>query len=114
MRTDLRSFGQPGVVALAVALTVAAVIGKQACSLGVLDKSIDRLAVGVGMIPRGEVGLIFANIGLELTVKGERVIASSTFSAIVVMVMVTTMITPPVLRWSLNRAFSARRLPDPT
>ena len=108
MRTDLRSFAQPGVVALATALTVAAIAGKQACSLGVLDKGIDRLTVGIGMIPRGEVGLIFANIGLGLTVMGERIIDTATFSAFVVMVMVTTVVTPPALKWSLHRA-TARR-----
>jgi len=55
------------------------------------------------MIPRGEVGLIFANIGLALTVRGEPVIDRSTFSAVVVMVMVTTLVTPPALKWSLGR-----------
>lgn len=103
MRTDLKSFAQPGVLGLAAALTVAAILGKQACSLGVLGKGIDRLSVGIGMIPRGEVGLIFANIGLTLTIAGERIVDTSTFSAVVVMVIVTTMVTPPALKWSLNR-----------
>lgn len=104
MRTDLKSFLEPGVLSLAAALTVVAIIGKQACSLGVLGKGIDRLTVGLGMIPRGEVGLIFANIGLGLSVAGEHIIEKSTFSAVVVMVIVTTMITPPLLKWSLNRS----------
>ncbi len=103
MRTDLRSFADPGVLALAGALTVAAVAGKQVCSLGVVGKGIDRLSIGIGMIPRGEVGLIFANIGLTLAVKGERIISPSTYSALVVMVIVTTMLTPPALKWSLGR-----------
>ena len=103
MRTDLRSFTQPGVPALAVALTVAAIVGKQVCSLGVLKKGVDRLTVGLGMIPRGEVGLIFANIGLGLTVGGEHIVDPASFSAIVVMVIVTTMVTPPALKWSLGR-----------
>jgi Kef-type K+ transport system membrane component KefB len=103
VRTELRAFTSPGVLGLAVALTVAAIIGKQVCALGVLDKGVDRLSVGVGMIPRGEVGLIFANIGLSLSVAGQRVISSATFSAVVVMVIVTTLITPPVLKWALSR-----------
>jgi Na+:H+ antiporter len=103
MRTDLHSFIQPGVLGLAAALTVVAIIGKQACSVGVLGKGIDRLSVGIGMIPRGEVGLIFANIGLTLNVGGERIIDQATFSAVVVMVIVSTMVTPPALKWSLNR-----------
>jgi Kef-type K+ transport system membrane component KefB len=55
------------------------------------------------MIPRGEVGLIFANIGLTLSVGGHGIINQATFSAVVVMVIVTTMITPPALKWSLDR-----------
>ncbi len=104
MRTNLRSFTEPGVLGLAAALTIAAILSKQVCSLGVLDKGIDRLSVGIGMIPRGEVGLIFANIGLALMVGGERIIDEATFSAIVVMVIVTTLVTPPALKWSLGRA----------
>jgi Kef-type K+ transport system membrane component KefB len=107
MRTDLRSFAQPGVLAMAAALTVAAIIGKQSCSLGVIGKGVDRMTVGIGMIPRGEVGLIFANIGLGLTVQGQRIVDSATFSALVVMVIVTTLLTPPALKWSLGRTGAA-------
>lgn len=103
MRTDLRSFAESGVIGLAAALTFVAIIGKQACSLGVLGKGIDRISVGIGMIPRGEVGLIFANIGLALSVGGQRVVDQATFSAIVVMVIITTMATPPALKWSFGR-----------
>jgi Kef-type K+ transport system membrane component KefB len=103
MRTDLRSFAQPGVLGLAAALTVAAIVGKQICSLGVLDRGVDRLSVGIGMVPRGEVGLIFANIGLGLSIAGQRIIDEAVYSAVVVMVIVTTMVTPPALKWSLGR-----------
>ena len=103
MRTDLKSFLQPGVLGLAAALTIAAIVGKQVCSFGVIGKGVDRLTVGIGMVPRGEVGLIFANIGLGLKVGGERIVDAATFSAIVVMVIVTTMVTPPALKWSLGR-----------
>ena len=102
MHTDLASFAQPGVLALAAALTVAAVVGKQVCALGVWQPGINRLAIGVGMIPRGEVGLIFANIGLTLTLAGERIVSSATYSAVVVMVIVTTMMTPPALKWAMG------------
>jgi Kef-type K+ transport system membrane component KefB len=56
------------------------------------------------MIPRGEVGLIFASIGLTLVVGGEHIVDSATYSAVVIMVMLTTLITPPALKWSLARA----------
>jgi Kef-type K+ transport system membrane component KefB len=103
MRTDLKSFLAPGVFGLAAALTVAAIVGKQACALGVLRKGVDRLTVGIGMIPRGEVGLIFANIGLALHVEGQAIITTEIYAAIIVMVIITTMVTPPALQWSLNR-----------
>jgi len=104
MHTDLTSFAQPGVLGLAAALTVVAVIGKQVCAFGVRQPDINRLAIGIGMIPRGEVGLIFANIGLTLTLAGERIVSNATYSAVVVMVIVTTMMTPPTLKWALGRS----------
>ncbi|MFS8067081.1 MAG: cation:proton antiporter [Byssovorax sp.] len=103
LRTELAVFADPKVLGLALALTAAAVIGKQVCSLGVRDKDVDRLSVGLGMIPRGEVGLIFANIGATLTIGGQPVVSREGFSAVVVMVIVTTMLTPPALKWSLGR-----------
>ena len=69
-----------------------------------LEKGLNRLSVGLGMIPRGEVGLIFAAEGARLIGSdGTPVINQNTFSAIVVMVMITTMVTPPLLKWSMNR-----------
>jgi Kef-type K+ transport system membrane component KefB len=103
IHVDLGAFGEPGVMGFAAVLTVAAVIGKQACSLGVLEKGCDRLAVGLGMIPRGEVGLIFASIGATLTIAGQRVVDGAVFSAVVVMVALTTLVTPPLLVWRLRR-----------
>ncbi len=100
-RVDLAAFADPSVLGLAGALTVAAVLGKQACMLGT-GPGVRRFAVGVGMIPRGEVGLIFANIGLGLKIKGESVIDPSTFTAVVIMVIVTTLVTPPVLTWAMR------------
>ena len=102
-RVDLRSLADPNVLLLAVGLTVVAIIGKQFCSLGVITPGIDRLSVGIGMIPRGEVGLIFAAIGQSLISDGLPVITPAVYSAIVVMVMVTTFITPPALSWSIAR-----------
>jgi Kef-type K+ transport system membrane component KefB len=101
-KVDARVLASPEAMALALALTVAAVAGKQACSLGVVDKGVNRWAVGFGMIPRGEVGLIFASIGAGLTFGGAPVIGPVTYSAVVLMVMVTTLVTPPLLKWSLS------------
>jgi Kef-type K+ transport system membrane component KefB len=103
MRVDLSVFGAREVLGFAGVLTVAAVLGKQICGFGVMEKNTDRLAVGLGMIPRGEVGLIFASIGSTLTIAGERVVNASVFSAVVVMVALTTLVTPPLLVWRLRR-----------
>ena len=103
MRVDLSAFGHANVLGLAGLLTVAAVLGKQLCALGGLGTSLDRLTIGIGMIPRGEVGLIFASIGLGLSVKGEAIIDAPIYSAVVIMVMLTTLVTPPLLKWSLGR-----------
>ncbi len=103
MRVDLAAFGRVEVLGLAALLTVAAIAGKQACSLGAIGRRLDRLSIGIGMIPRGEVGLIFANIGLGLSVAGQPIVDPDIFSAIVIMVILTTMVTPPALKWSLAR-----------
>ncbi|MBN2361008.1 MAG: cation:proton antiporter, partial [Deltaproteobacteria bacterium] len=88
---------------LTLGLIVAAVAGKQLCALGVLGRGIDRITVGLGMIPRGEVGLIFASIGVALTVGGEKVIDEATYSAVVAMVIVTTLVTPPLIKMRLTQ-----------
>ena len=93
------SFFIPSILGISAGLIVAALVGKQACGLVVREKDIDRLTVGLGMIPRGEVGLIFASIGKSLGV-----IDNDIFSAIVIMVIVTTLVTPPLLKWSIPRA----------
>jgi Kef-type K+ transport system membrane component KefB len=103
MRVSLATFADPAVLGLASALIVVAWVGKQTCSLGVLQKGVDRLTVGLGMVPRGEVGLIFATMGATLSLAGEPVIGPATYSAIVIMVIVTTLVTPPALKWSIER-----------
>jgi Kef-type K+ transport system membrane component KefB len=100
---DLGAFGNVSILGFALALTAAAVIGKQACGLAVVERGLDRIAVGLGMIPRGEVGLIFANEGTKLSVNGFPVIDPNVLSAVVIMVMITTLVTPPFLKWKYGR-----------
>lgn len=112
LKVDLSVFGRVEVLGFAAVLTAAAIVGKQVCSLGVLESGVNRLAVGLGMIPRGEVGLIFAGIGVTLMLRApdgsmQPVINAATFGAVVIMVIVTTLVTPPILKWSLQRAPSA-------
>jgi Kef-type K+ transport system membrane component KefB len=108
LKVDLRAFANVKVLGFAVVLTGAAIVGKQVCSLGVMRRGVNRLAVGLGMIPRGEVGLIFAGIGATLMLPdaqgvGQPVIGAATFGAVVIMVVVTTLVTPPALKWALER-----------
>ena len=103
MLVDLGSFLRPGVLGFALVLTLAAMVGKQACGL-VTPRGISRVTVGLGMMPRGEVGLIFAGIGATLMLGDHPVVSPDTYAAAVFMVVVTTMATPPLLLWSLRRA----------
>lgn len=108
LKVDLRLFTRVDILGLAFALTVAAIIGKQICALGVVERGTNRLAVGLGMIPRGEVGLIFAGIGATLMLPAangvsQPVINSAIFGAVVIMVIITTLITPIALKWSLGK-----------
>jgi len=103
MLVDLTTFGRVEILGFAAVMTLAAIIGKQACSLAIFDKTTNRIAIGLGMIPRGEVGLIFAGIGAKLMLEGQPVISSGTYSAVVIMVIITTLVTPPILIHSLLR-----------
>ena len=105
-RVDLKSFDSPAVLGFAALITLVAIAGKQICGLGVLERGLDRLAIGVGMIPRGEVGLIFAGMGATLTLAGKPILSPTTFSALVLMIMLTTFITPPLLKMVFERKSS--------
>jgi Kef-type K+ transport system membrane component KefB len=98
IQVRLESFANLSVLGIAAGLTIAAILGKQVCAYGAVIKGLNRASIGVGMIPRGEVGLIFANIGRNLNV-----VDSATFSAIVIMVIVTTLVTPPLLKITIAR-----------
>jgi len=108
IKVDLATFGQVSVLGFAALLSVAAVIGKMICAAGVMEKGLDRVSVAVGMVPRGEVGLIFASIGAALVLHGHPVISNEVYSAVVIMVIVTTLITPPALKWTLARGEAKR------
>jgi len=108
MHVQLGALLQPGALGLATLLTVAAIIGKQLCALGGIGAPVDRTVIGIGMMPRGEVGLIFANLGLGLTIGGQRIVDERIFAAVVVTVMVTTLVTPPALTWRFG-SLSRRR-----
>lgn len=81
-------------------LVVVAIIGKVVTGLAVFGQpGINRLAIGIGMIPRGEVGLVFAGVGST-----SGILDKSLNAAIIVMVIVTTFIAPPLLRIVFDKA----------
>ena len=103
---NLLAFSDMNVVLLGLTLTFVAVLGKQVCGLGIFgdaNKGISRSIIGVGMVPRGEVGLIFAGIGAKLMLDGSPVIDESLYASVIVMVLLTTLITPPALTYLLKR-----------
>ena len=81
------------ILLIALTLFIVAVVGKLVSGFAVLQKGIKKSVVAVGMIPRGEVGLIFAQMGLTYGI-----FTSELFSAVTVMVMLTTFIAPPLLK----------------
>lgn len=104
---DVRQFLKPTVIALASVLIIVAVVGKLAAGFAASKSSGDRLLIGIGMVPRGEVGLIFAGVGLR-----EGVLGNNTYAAILLMVLITTLLTPPILGSRL-KALTARRADIP-
>lgn len=100
-------------VVLAAALTFVAIIGKLVSGVAV-RRGVDRLTVGLGMVPRGEVGLIFADAGAKIMVGGAALIGNQAYSALVLMVIVTTVVTPPLLGGRLRKRLNAPDLSGPS
>ena len=92
IQVKLESFLDWHVLLISGGLTVAAVLGKLVSGMGAAKKD-DRLLIGIGMLPRGEVGLVFASIGRTLGVLSDEL-----FSAIIMMVIITTFMAPPWLK----------------
>jgi Kef-type K+ transport system membrane component KefB len=81
-------------LAIASFLIVVAIIGKVITGVTLIrNKELNKLAIGVGMIPRGEVGLVFAGVG-----SASGALSQATEAAIIMMVIVTTFLAPPLLR----------------
>ncbi|MAF80218.1 sodium:proton exchanger [bacterium] len=96
MGVDLRTLGDVRILLLALGITAAAFIGKLVG--GVFAGKKNMWIVGFGMVPRGEVGLIFASVGMSIGV-----ITNEIFSIVVIMVILTTLLTPPILTALLKR-----------
>ena len=101
-RANLGALGKPVFVALSAGLTCAAILGKLSCAAGVLERGVNKLTVAVGMIPRGEVTLVFAALGGVTASGSGPLLDSRGYTALVTVVVLTTLITPPALKWSLG------------
>jgi Kef-type K+ transport system membrane component KefB len=99
---DVRTFGSRDIVLVGLALTVVAILGKFAAGFAPVWIRANKTLIGVGMIPRGEVGLIFAQMGLTAGV-----LTAGTYSALMLMVLVTTFMAPPLLRQLLSKSSAA-------
>jgi Na+:H+ antiporter len=100
---DVNAFIDPTVLAIGGALFAVAVIGKVLAAVGATGSQGDKRLIGFGMIPRGEVGLIFATIGLR-----ETILDQEQYAALLLVVLATTLIAPPLLRWRLQQMRAGR------
>ena len=97
LQVDVTTLANVKVLLTGLVLTAVAVAGKLASSLGVRGKA-DRLIVGIGMLPRVEVALIVASMGKSLGVLDDAL-----YSVIIIVVLFTVLMTPPLLKWSIER-----------
>jgi Kef-type K+ transport system membrane component KefB len=106
LRVDLSVFAHAGTALLALAILAAAVVSKfLGCGLGALSLGrVEAVRVGIGMIPRGEVGMVVAQIGL-----GFGILSRSAYGIVVFMSIGTTVIAPALIRTAFARAGEAAR-----
>jgi Kef-type K+ transport system membrane component KefB len=97
MSVSLTSLFDPQILLTALGITVVAFVGKIAA--GLIAGDVNKWVVGWGMVPRGEVGLIFAAAGLSIGVINQQI-----FSMIVIVIMFTTLLTPPILTLVVRRS----------
>jgi Kef-type K+ transport system membrane component KefB/predicted amino acid-binding ACT domain protein len=95
--TDVTKFFDGKVLLLAFILAVIAVAGKMIAAVGAIGTKTDKWLIGMGMVPRGEVGLIFASIGMSVGVFNDEL-----YAVVLLVVLVTTVLAPPMLRWRLS------------
>ena len=100
---DVEKFFDLHVLGVAGFLLVVALVGKFVAAVGAFGSPGDKPLIGIGMIPRGEVGLIFATIGLQ-----EGVLDNDLYAALLLVVLATTLAAPPLLRWRMQRIQSNR------
>ena len=99
LNVDVSVLQDPTVIYSSIALCLVAILSKLACGWAFPSKEkFSRILIGVGMIPRGEVGLIFASVGKSIGVVDNRLYAIA-----VIVVITTTLVTPPILAFLINK-----------
>lgn len=101
MHLDLGALGKPSTLLIGILIVVAAIVSKMiGCGLGALSMGkANAIRIGCGMVPRGEVGMVVAQIGLGLGV-----IPKDVYGVVVFMAVVTTLVAPPLLNMSFRNA----------
>jgi Kef-type K+ transport system membrane component KefB len=107
LRVDLSAFTKPATAALAIVLLLAAILSKFiGCGLGAIGLGkAEALRIGVGMIPRGEVGMIVAQIGL-----GFGILTRSSYGVVVFMSVATTILAPPLIKLTYGKALGTNAM----
>lgn len=98
MDTDVTKFFDLRVLGIAAVLSTIAVLGKMSAAIGARGTKADKILIGIGMVPRGEVGLIFAAIGVSVGVFNDEL-----YAVVLLVVLVTTVIAPPLLRLRIEK-----------
>lgn len=98
MDTDVTKFFDLRVLGIAAILSTIAILGKMAAAVGARGTKSDKLLIGIGMVPRGEVGLIFASIGVSVGVFNDEL-----YAVVLLVVLVTTVVAPPLLRIRIEK-----------
>jgi Kef-type K+ transport system membrane component KefB len=99
LNVDVSVLQDPTVIYSSIALCLVAILSKLACGWAFPSKEkFSRILIGVGMIPRGEVGLIFASVGKSIGVVDDRLYAIA-----VIVVITTTLVTPPILAFLIDK-----------
>jgi Kef-type K+ transport system membrane component KefB len=110
LHVSLSAFSSPSNALLAIVILVAAVLSKFiGCGLGALGLGkADALRIGVGMIPRGEVGMVVAQIGL-----GFGIISQNVYGVVVFMSVATTIVAPPLIKVTFRSLMNTKQAEAP-
>ncbi|MCQ2078727.1 MAG: cation:proton antiporter [archaeon] len=111
MQVDVSTLGDMTVIITVIVVLIIALISKYlGCGLGAKlgERGLSRDSfniIGIGMIPRGEVGIIVASIGLGIMVEGAPALSPQLYSVIVIMAVATTIIAPPLLSRTYRKKY---------